>query len=265
VAGALGGEPLGIAFSGGVDSALLLAIAMQALGAERTLAVLAVSPSLAASERASARAVANYIGARLVEVETHEMDVPEYVANPVDRCYFCKDEFFARLDDRFLARHNLAGIAYGENADDAERIDRPGARAATRHRVLRPLAVAGLSKARVRSLARELGLPVSDKPAAPCLASRIPHGQPVTAAKLRSVDEAEEALRGLGFSDSRVRHHGDIARIELPTEEMSMVVDPDIRRELVKRVRAAGFRHVTIDLLGIQSGALTLQLMRTRG
>lgn len=261
----LGDGPLGIAFSGGVDSALLLAIARQALGEERTLAVLAVSPSLARFEHTSARELAESIGARLVEVETHELDVPDYAANPVDRCFYCKDEFFGRLDDAFLIRHHLAAIAYGENADDAERIDRPGARAATRHRVLRPLASAGLGKARVRALARELGLPVADKPAAPCLASRIPHGQPVTAAKLASIDRAEAALRDLGFSDSRVRHHGDIARIELPLEELARAVEPALREQIVESVREAGFRHVTIDLRGIQSGAFTLQVMRAHG
>ena len=156
-------------------------------------------------------------------------------------------------------------MAYGENADDAVRIDRPGARAATQHAVLRPLADAGLTKPRVRALARALGLSVADKPAAPCLASRIPHGQEVTPAKLRQVDDAESALRRHGFSDARVRHHGDIARIELPVAELARFADDAVREAVLADVRAAGFTYATLDLAGIQSGAFTLQVLRRHG
>ncbi len=262
VGAALGTGPVGVAYSGGVDSAVLLAVAHCVLGADKALGILAVSPSLAAAERRTAHEVAAIIGARLVEVETHELEVAEYAANPVDRCYYCKDQLFTAIDDSVLGQYGLDAVAYGENADDAERVDRPGSRAASEHRVLRPLAAAGLTKARVRGLARAFGLPVADKPASPCLASRIPHGEPVTAEKLRAIEVAEEAVRGLGFSDCRVRHHGDVARIELPAEELPRACEPDVRSELLAGVLAAGFRYVTVDLRRIQSGAMTLQILR---
>lgn len=265
IAANLGSGPLGVAFSGGVDSAVLLAVAHQTLGDAKVLGILAVSPSLASFERDTARGVAQQIGARLAEIETNELEVAAYASNPVNRCYFCKDEMFSRIDAKFMNRHGLIAIAYGENADDARRIDRPGALAADRHHVLRPLAAAGLDKARVRRLAHGLGLTVADKPAAPCLASRLPHGHPVTLHKLKAIETAEEALRELGFSDSRVRHHGETARIELPTAELSLATSPHVREQIVARVAAAGFRHVTIDPLGIQSGAFTLQVLKRHG
>ncbi len=253
---------LGVAFSGGVDSSVLLALATRALGPDRTLAILGVSPSLAASERRTAHRVAAAIGAPLVELPTHELERPEYRANGPDRCFHCKSELFSRIDDEVAARYRLTAIAYGENADDAVRPDRPGAKAATNHRVLRPLADAGLGKADVRRVARALGLPSADKPAAPCLASRIPHFEEVTLEKLRQIEQAEDAVRALGFSDVRVRHHGDIARIELSSAELPRAVSEPARGELVEAVRSAGFRFVTLDLAGIQSGAFTLPLVQ---
>lgn len=260
------GEPerLGVAFSGGVDSAVLLALATRALGPSRTLAILGVSASLATAERRLAHQVSASIGAPLVELETHETELAAYRANGPDRCFHCKDELFTRISDEVAEQYGLAAVAYGENADDAVRPDRPGARAATNHRVLRPLADAGLRKTEVRQLARELGLAVANKPAAPCLASRIPHFEEVTPEKLRQIDIAEAAVRDLGFSDARVRHHGELARIELPVAELPRAMEPDVRTELLRQVRAAGFRFVSIDLAGIQSGAFTLPLV-TRG
>ncbi|MCA0293793.1 MAG: ATP-dependent sacrificial sulfur transferase LarE [Actinobacteria bacterium] len=255
---------LGVAFSGGVDSSVLLALATRSLGPDRTLAILGVSASLAASERRDAHEVAAGIGVPLVELTTHELERPEYVANGPDRCFHCKTELFSLIDDEVASRYRLTAIAYGENADDARRPDRPGARAATNHRVLRPLADAGLGKADVRRVARALGLASADKPAAPCLASRIPHHEPVTAAKLRQVEDAEAALHELGFTDGRVRHHGDVARIELPVDELVRAVTEPTRSALLRGVRAAGFRFVSIDLAGVQSGAFTLPLV-TRG
>lgn len=252
---------LGVAFSGGVDSSVLLAAAVRALGADRVIAILGVSPSLATAERAAAHQVADFIGAPVVEVETHEGDRPEYRANAADRCYFCKDELFSRIDDELLQEHNLDAIAYGENADDARRPDRPGAEAATRHRVLRPLAAAGLDKRAVRELARAWQLPSADKPAAPCLASRIPHHQEVTPEKLQQIDRAEAALRELGFPDFRVRHHGEIARIELPAEDLLRAVSPPLAGEIRRAVQRAGFRFATVDLGGMQSGAFTLTVL----
>ena len=251
---------LGVAFSGGVDSATLLALAVRALGAGHVVALLGVSPSLAADERAAAHDVARYIGVPIVEVETYEGDRPEYRANGPDRCFHCKDELFSTIGAEVLDRHGLDRIAYGENADDVRRPDRPGAQAATRHRVLRPLADAGLDKAAVRRVARALALPCADKPAAPCLASRIPHHEPVTPAKLAQVEAAEKALRTLGFTDCRVRHHGDVARVELPAEEIARAA-ADLREDVHRAVVAAGFRFVTVDLAGIQSGAFTLPLV----
>ena len=160
-----------------------------------------------------------------------------------------------------MTTHHLDAVADGENADDAGRPDRPGSRAATAHAVLRPLADLGLTKSQVRSLARELGLTVADKPAAPCLASRIPHHEPVTPEKLRQVDQAEAALRGLGLRDLRVRHHGDVARVELLAADLPRAVADPLRGQLVAAVRSAGFRFVTVDLAGIQSGAFTLPLV----
>ncbi|MFC4554717.1 ATP-dependent sacrificial sulfur transferase LarE [Georgenia faecalis] len=257
-----GRAPLGVAYSGGVDSATLLALAVRALGAENVVAILGVSPSLATDERRAAHATAATIGARVVEVTTHEGDVAAYRANGPDRCFHCKDELFARISDELVAELGLVAVAYGENADDALRPDRPGAQAATDHAVLRPLADAGLTKAMVRAVARSLDLPVADKPAAPCLASRIPHFEEVTPAKLRQVDVAEAAVRRLGFADCRVRHHGEVARLELPAEDIARAAA--LHDEVHAAVSAAGFRFVALDLRGIQSGAFTLPLVAVR-
>lgn len=256
-----GVDRLGVAFSGGVDSSVLLAAAVRVLGADHVIAVLGVSPSLAAEERTAAHDVARFIGAPVVEINTYEGDRPEYQANGPDRCFHCKDELFTRIDDELVAAHRLDAVAYGENADDARRPDRPGALAATNHRVLRPLADAGLDKAAVRKLARAWELPCADKPAAPCLASRIPHHQPVSPEKLRQIEQTEAALRGLGFGDLRVRHHGEIARIELPAEDLVRAVSDPLRDAVRKAASDAGFRFAAVDLAGMQSGAFTLNLL----
>jgi pyridinium-3,5-biscarboxylic acid mononucleotide sulfurtransferase len=252
---------LGVAFSGGVDSSLLLALATQILGIDRVVALLGVSPSLAAEERNAAHEVARHIGVRLVEVMTYEGDRPEYQANGPDRCFYCKEELFSRIDDEVAQQYGLDAVAYGENADDARRPDRPGASAATNHNVLRPLADAGMTKLAVRTVARALGLQVADKPAAPCLASRIPHHQVVTPTKLSQIDRAESALRQLGFPELRVRHHDDIARIELPPPDLIRAVSDPLRTKVLDAVRGAGFRFVAVDVAGIQSGAFTLPLV----
>lgn len=254
--------PLGVAFSGGVDSSVLLALAARRLGRDNVLAILGVSPSLAADERRQAHEVAEVVGVRLVEVATREGDRAAYRRNGPDRCFHCKDELFTRISDEVASAYGLAAVAYGENADDARRPDRPGSRAASNHAVLRPLADAGVDKATVRAIARQLGLPCADKPAAPCLASRIPHFEEVSPEKLRQVEEAEKALRDLGFDDSRVRHHGDVARVELTPADLLRAVT-QLRDEVHQAVRAAGFRFVAVDLAGIQSGAFTLPLVST--
>jgi uncharacterized protein len=260
-----GTAPLGVAFSGGVDSSTLLALAVRALGPGQVLAILGVSPSLAARERAAAHRMAAFIGVRVLEVVTREGHRPEYRRNRPDRCFHCKDELFARIADEVVNRHALAAVAYGENADDTRRPDRPGARAAHAHRVLRPLADAGIDKAGVRRIARALALPCADKPAAPCLASRIPHFEDVSPEKLRQVEAAEAALCELGFGDLRVRHHGDVARVELLLDDLPRAAAPPLRDAVQRAVSSAGFRFVALDLAGIQSGAFTLPLLETRG
>ncbi|HLS46708.1 MAG TPA: ATP-dependent sacrificial sulfur transferase LarE [Ornithinicoccus sp.] len=252
---------LGVAYSGGVDSTTLLAVAVRELGADRTVGILGVSPSLAAAERAAAHDIASRIGVGVVEVPTDEGSSEAYRANGPDRCFHCKNELFTRIGDDVVAAHGLSAVSYGENADDAVRPDRPGARAATEHLVLRPLAEGGLTKADVRAVAAALGLPNAEKPAAPCLASRIPHFHEVTPEKLAQIDRAEAAVRALGFSDCRVRHHDDVARLELTDAELSRAADPEVRSALVAGVRAAGFRFVALDLVGIQSGAFTMPLV----
>ena len=254
-------DRLGVAFSGGVDSSVLLGLSSRVLGPASVVAVLGVSPSLARDERAAAHEVAALLGVPVVEVATHEGDVPAYRVNGPDRCYHCKDELFTRISDEVVDRLRLDAVAYGENADDAARPDRPGGRAAAEHEVLRPLADLGLTKADVRALARELGLPNADKPAAPCLASRIPHFSEVDPAKLAQVEAAEHAVRALGFADCRVRHHGEVARIELLEADLPRAVEPEVRERLAAAVRAAGFRFAAVDLAGIQSGAFTLPLV----
>lgn len=255
---------LGVAYSGGVDSTALLAVAVRTLGADRALAILGVSPSLATAERAAAHDIADQIGVEVVEVPTDEGSSAAYRANGPDRCFHCKDELFTRIGDDVISAHNLAAISYGENADDAKRPDRPGARAASEHLVLRPLAEGGLTKTDVRAVAAALGLPNAAKPAAPCLASRIPHFKEVTPEKLSQVDRAEAAVRALGFSDCRVRHHDEVARLELTDAEIARAADPQVRAALVEGVRAAGFRFVALDLVGIQSGAFTMPLVSAR-
>ncbi|UIJ35935.1 ATP-dependent sacrificial sulfur transferase LarE [Allobranchiibius sp. GilTou73] len=260
-----GVQRLGVAYSGGVDSSLLLALAVRALGPDRVVAVLGVSPSLAADERAGAHDVAAAIGVPVVEIATHEGDNPAYRANGPDRCYHCKDELFTRIGSDVIAAHRLTAVAYGENADDTRRPDRPGSRAATEHGVLRPLADLGLTKADVRSLAHELGLPNADKPAAPCLASRIPHFTPVDPARLAQVEAVEHALRQLGFADCRVRHHGEVARIEVTADDLIRAAASPLREQVVAAGRAAGFDFVSLDLGGIQSGAFSLPLVAVTG
>jgi uncharacterized protein len=256
---------LGVAFSGGVDSSVLLALAARALGPSRVVAVLGVSPSLAADERIAAHEVARVIGVPVVEVTTAEGDDPAYRRNGADRCFHCKHELFTRISEDVVAAHGLSAVAYGENADDAARRDRPGAQAARNHGVLAPLAQAGIDKAGVRRIARALDLPCADKPAAPCLASRIPHHDEVTPHKLAQVEAAEAGLRRLGLGDLRVRHHGDVARIEVPLDEVARLARAPLREEVLRAVRSAGFRYVTLDLAGIQSGSFTLAQLDVRG
>jgi uncharacterized protein len=240
-----------VAFSGGVDSTLLLAVAVECLG-EDVLAVTGLSPSVPATEREEAVSLARRIGAQHRCIDTAEMERPGYVANAPDRCYFCKTELFERLGS--LARaEGYAWVLDGANLDDLGDV-RPGREAARQQGVRSPLVEAGLRKADIRELSRALGLPTWEKPAMACLASRIPHGIPVTIERLGRVEAAEAALRAFGFRQVRVRHHEDIARIELPPEERTRLLDSALAADVVERVKAAGYRYVVLDLEGYRPG-----------
>ncbi|WP_214106222.1 ATP-dependent sacrificial sulfur transferase LarE [Acrocarpospora catenulata] len=245
-----------VAYSGGADSALLAFAAGQALGA-RALSVTAVSPSLAAAERSAARAFARAHGLAHIEVCTDEAERPEYTANGSDRCYHCKSALFDALTP--LATALGARIALGTNLDDLGD-HRPGQRAAAERGAIAPLVDAGLTKADVRAISRELGLITADKPAAPCLASRVSYGDPVTPEVLGKVEAAEAALRDLGFPVCRVRAHADgtLARIEVPKAEISRVTE--LRERVEAAVRDAGFTFCSVDLSGFASGRLNALL-----
>ena len=254
---------LGVAFSGGVDSATLLAIAADALGPENVIALLGVSASLAARERELAVAIAAQLQVTLVEVHTRELQLAAYRRNDADRCFHCKNTLFTSIDDEVVSRHGLDAVAYGENADDAIATDRPGQRAATEHRVLRPLAGAGIDKAAVRRIAAAYHLAVADKPATPCLASRIAPFTEVTEEKLRQVEVVESVLLDLGFTDVRVRHFGEAARIELPEEQLSLAAQPALRHQIVEAAKAAGFAQVSLALEGLKSGSFSRSLLNS--
>lgn len=241
------------AYSGGIDSAYLAWCAHRVLG-ERAVAVIADSASLARSHYRDAVAFAAEQGIRLETVRTGELDKEEYAANGADRCFHCKDELFTVLEAE-RARRGFAAVAYGLNVDDGKDF-RPGQKAAVAHRVVAPLADAGLGKAEIRALAREAGLRVWDKPASACLSSRIEYGRRVTPEVLRMVEEAEDGLQRLGLRRFRVRHHGEMARIEIAEEEMAGALRPEFFREMSAAVRAAGFHYVAVDCDGYRSGAM---------
>lgn len=246
-----------VGFSGGVDSAYLACVALEALGPARMLAVIGRSASYPAEQWATARGVAEQFGIPLAEVDTDEMNDPSYAANPSNRCYFCKNELWGRLEPVARER-NLHTIVDGTNADDLSD-HRPGARAAAEQGVRSPLAELGFTKAEIRILSRDRGLPTWSQPSSPCLASRIPYGTAVTAARLQSVGDAEAALRALGISgDLRVRYHGDLARVELSRTELGLSMAPPRRAAIRQALREAGFSRVAIDLRGFRSGSLNV-------
>ena len=251
-----------VAYSGGVDSALVAAAAHDTLG-ERALAVTAKSPSLAPNELEHASEFASRLGLEHRVIETEELDRPEYRANAPSRCFFCKDELYTRLTD-IAAREGYAAVANGTNADDLSDF-RPGLEAARKHGVRSPLVEAGLAKADVREVSRRMGLPTWDKPAQPCLSSRIPYGTPVSVEALDKIAAAESYLRGLGIREFRVRHHGAVARIEVPPQDIPRLAAEDVRAELAARFRAIGYAYVTLDLDGFRSGSLNETVKRAGG
>ena len=242
-----------VAFSGGVDSAYLAAAAARALG-DRALAVTADSPSYPSSHRDLALRIVASFGLHHEFVETSEMERAEYRANPSNRCYYCKHELFGRLTA--LARERgFQAVVDGNNADDRGDY-RPGRQAAREFGVRSPLDEAGLTKADIRELSRRLGLPTWDQPASACLSSRIPYGSEVTVEKLRMIEQAEQVLHSLGFRQCRVRHHGDVARLEIAKAEMGRALTEEVREALLRDLKAIGYRYVSLDLQGYRSGSL---------
>jgi uncharacterized protein len=246
-----------VAYSGGVDSAYLAWVAYQVLG-NNMLGIIADSPSLARTQLADAIAFAGEQAIPLEVIPTGELDRPEYARNDSQRCFFCKDELFTLMEDLRRTR-GFDVIAYGVNLDDQGDF-RPGQKAANAHHVVAPLLDAGLSKEEIRALARQAGLRIWDKPASACLSSRIEYGRPVTRESLAVVEQGEDTLRALGFRQFRVRHHGEIVRIEIAREELERALDPRMAAEFTRIFKALGFKFVTLDLEGFRSGSMNALL-----
>lgn len=248
-----------LAYSGGVDSTFLLKIAHEQLGAN-CLALIADSPSIPRQELDQARAIAQDMGANLRVIQTHEMDNSDYTSNPVNRCYFCKHELFESLA-QIAREEGWTTLIYGEIADDAGDY-RPGAVAAGEYQVRSPLKEAGMSKADIRLLSQQMGLPTADKPAMACLSSRIPYGEPVTAEVLKMIEQSEDFIRRLGFREFRVRHHRmqgrdqALARIEFSPVEMSRALDSENCEKIANALKAIGYAYVSIDMEGYRRGSL---------
>jgi pyridinium-3,5-biscarboxylic acid mononucleotide sulfurtransferase len=254
-----------IAYSGGVDSAFLAWAAHQVLGGNM-LAVIADSPSLARAQLADATAFASEQGIPLEIIVTDELDRPEYARNNSSRCFHCKDELFTAMEE-FRARRGFESIAYGVNLDDQGDF-RPGQRAADQHKVAAPLREAGLAKPEIRELSRAAGLRIWDKPASACLSSRIEYGREVTREALGIVEQGEDAIRARGFRQFRVRHHGDIVRIEIARDELARALTSEMAAEFTRIFKALGFKFVTLDLEGFRSGSMNALLaseVLTRG
>lgn len=243
-----------VAFSGGADSTLALAMAHAVLGEGKTLAVTARSESLAERELRGARQVAANIGVEHLVLQTNEMASPKYRENPVNRCYHCKSELYSKLA-AVAEQRNFAHIVNGVNRDDLGD-HRPGIIAAKEFGASSPLCKAGFTKSDVRALSRRLGLTTAEKPAMPCLSSRVPYGEPISPEKLSMIERAEDLLLSLGFTQLRVRHHGETARIELLKKEMPGIFNGSVAQTVRKRFQQIGFKYVTLDLEGFRSGKL---------
>jgi uncharacterized protein len=255
-----GMAPVVIAFSGGVDSSYLAYIAHEILG-EQALAVMAESPSVPSRQYQIADRVIKQIGVAFKRIHSHELDIDAYRANPANRCYYCKDELFSRLE-QVAEEDASATILDGLNADDLGDF-RPGRKAGEKHRIRSPLMEAGLTKEEIRELSRKAGLPTADLPASACLASRFPYGVTITEEKLRTVDEGEEYLREMGFRVYRVRHHDHLVRLEFGSKDLEKALNPDIARRLAERFKRLGYKYVTLDLEGYRTGSANEVLDRT--
>ena len=242
-----------VAYSGGVDSAFLAAVSHQALG-YRSMALTAESPSLAPSELRDAIALAEKLGLNHRVVQTKEVERADYLANNPNRCFFCKDELYTHIN-RTASEEGFDWVANGTNTDDLGDF-RPGQNAAKQYGVRSPMVEAQLSKAEIRSLSKEMDLPTWDKPAQACLSSRIPYGTPVSVEALTQIASAEEYLRGLGFGQLRVRHHGTVARIEIPPNDFAALLDEEVREGITTHFRSIGYSYVTLDLDGFRSGSM---------
>jgi pyridinium-3,5-biscarboxylic acid mononucleotide sulfurtransferase len=246
-----------VAYSGGVDSAFLAATAHRVLGSQM-MAVLADSASLARRDMEEACGFAKSLGMPLEVIATEELDNPEYARNDADRCFHCKDVLFLALE-KLGGRLGFAHIAYGMNADDTQDF-RPGQRAAEHHKVLAPLAEVGLTKLEVRALAKAAGYALWDRPAAPCLSSRVEYGRTVTREVLTQIEQSEESLRQMGFRELRVRHHGELARVEIARNELERALTMEMMDAITAALKRAGYKYVTLDCQGFRSGAMNAVL-----
>jgi uncharacterized protein len=258
-------KPMGraiVAFSGGVDSTVVLKVALDTLGRENVLAATGVSPSLPQRELQSVRDLAEILSAPLELVETSEMDSPNYTSNPSNRCYFCKNELYSKLSE-LAAKKNFNSILNGVNLDDTGD-HRPGMSAAREWNIRSPLLEAQLSKAVVRGLAEKLNLPNWEKPALACLSSRIPYGTPVTIQSLSQIERAEDFLRDRGFTNVRVRHHTNLARIEVDSGDLARLLAEPLRTDLIRHFKELGYTYVTLDLQGFRSGSVNETIVNSK-
>lgn len=247
-------DRVAVAFSAGVDSTFLLKAAVEAVGVSKVIAVTGKSDSLAQAELEESVELAKSMGVEHVFIDTQEFQDPNYLANPTNRCYFCKTDLFKHVN-RFAKERGVAAVLTGVNYDDQSDW-RPGIQAGHEQNVRAPLAEAGLTKEDVRVLSRQMGLPTHDKPASPCLSSRIQYGEQITPEKLNQIDQSERFLRSLGFRECRVRHHNNLARIEVPAQEIERLCQPEIRVQVDAKLREFGYSYVTVDARGFRSGSM---------
>lgn len=247
-------ERVAVAFSAGVDSTFVLKVALDVLGRENVTAVTGKSDSLAAAEFDESVRLTELVGVEHVVIETDEFDNADYIANPANRCYFCKTSLYEHMAG-FIKERGIQAVINGINADDAGDW-RPGIQAATEHDVRAPAAEAGMTKDDIRVLSKRLGLPTFDKPASPCLSSRVQYGESITPEKLRMIEAGEAFLHEMGIRECRVRHHNKLARIEVPADQVARLAEPAVRARLDQRFHEIGYQYVTLDLRGFRSGSM---------